>query len=129
MAQPQADLLRDFVNGETSGKASNMEIVEGPKEYDGDTVIPEGMTGLVAYGWAVYAIRTASGRVNIHWGWNKWGAEQRGNSPGQSTTEKHMNALEKATGPTAILTERRPQCDDSPPSVNDIFNPKQGGIL
>jgi hypothetical protein len=57
----QRNLGREFLFGEKSGKASNVEIENFPGL---------GMTALIGYGHAVYATRdTATGTVTYYEGW------------------------------------------------------------
>lgn len=113
------ECVREFVNGATSGKCNRMAIIEGPREYAGNTPVPEGCTALVGYDWAVYAIRTSNGRVNIHTGWSEWAMEQRDNG-GTPTTVNHINLIRREAGPHAISTIRRPQLDREPGSTREI---------
>lgn len=59
MVVSQKRLGRAFRNGETNGKASNVEIRE----------LENGGTVLVGYGHAVYAYRDPLGNVTAYMGW------------------------------------------------------------
>lgn len=124
MTQDNASLVEAFVNGDTSGKSNRMEIVEGPVDYNGEKVAP-GETALIGYGWAMYAKRTKGGRVTAYWGWVDWAKSKRGNNPGKSTTERHMDLLDDELRPTDIISGQSPQVDDAPDSVNRIYNPRR----
>lgn len=71
MAYSQHDLARRFKNGETTGTASNMKIVE----------LRDGSTALVGYGHAVYALRKPDGHITVYAGWymrnaSRWAGSQ-----------------------------------------------------
>lgn len=59
MSYSQSDLAGRFAQGYTTGKASNVEIHE----------LDDGSTVLVGYGHAVYAHRSAAGRITTYYGW------------------------------------------------------------
>lgn len=59
MAYSQAELGRRFARGETTGTASNVELIE----------FADGSTGLVGYGWALYARRLRDGTTVKFGGW------------------------------------------------------------
>ena len=131
MTKKNAEVRREFLNGATSGKANRMAIVEGPVSYRGETVVPEGYTALVGYEWAVYAVRSDTGKVTINYGWYDWAREkrQRASKPGQSTTERHMSNLKAAASASATVSDDRPQCGPEPGSAREIERSPRRGVL
>lgn len=118
MTLSNAELVEQFVNGETSGKSNRMEIVKGPISHAGNTYVLEGETAIVAYGWAVYAKRSSNGRVLLFNGWRDWANDKPGQS-GRSTL-RHLSLIEKKSEPNFLYDHRQAQSSSAPRSAHTM---------
>lgn len=120
MSQSNRDLVESFVNGATHGRANNMEIREGPISHNGETNVLPGDTAIVAYGWAIYAVRSSSGLVTVNDGWRDWANDKDGES-GQ-TTLQHISRIEGAAR-DPDHTNDKPQSSSPPGSAKTMRSP------
>lgn len=92
MVQSHRNLARAFARGDTSGQSSSMSIME----------LADGVTALVGYGHAVYAIRDSDGTVYRFDGWAFKGTRPRNRSGSMTVKANHWPALRGSFADVAV---------------------------
>lgn len=103
----QSNLANRFRDGATSGRASNVQIVE----------LCGGWTALVGYGWAAYAVRTNDGTIHYYKGWY-------GYSP---STSCQLTAMSLEGTADVIHDDAAEVSEFNVSSVSDMPDPEAAG--